>query len=177
MLATCVENGWPVRSYLDPDHPLQRLIGQTVAELAAEPVPPSVVDGCGAPLFASTLTGLARSYARLATAEPGAPEHRVAAAIRAYPEWLGGTGREVTVLIRGMPGLIAKDGAEGVYAAALPDGSAVALKIADGGERARPVVLAALLRRLGLEATVLDDVARRPVLGHGRPVGAVEAVL
>ena len=99
----------------------------------------------------------------------------IAAAIRGYPEWLGGTGREVTELVRGVPGLIAKDGAEAVYAAALPDGRAVALKIADGSERARQVVMVELLRRLGVQEPALAAMAQRPVLGHGRPVGAVIA--
>ena len=87
-----------------------------------------------------------------------------------------GTGRDVTSLIRGVPGLIAKDGAEGVYAVGLADGRAVALKIADGGQRARPVVMAAALRRIGIEDDVLDELASAPVLGHGLRVGSVEAV-
>jgi L-asparaginase II len=69
------------------------------------------VDGCGAPLFALTLAGLARAFVAIATAAPGTPEHRVAEAIRTSPEWLGGTRRDVTALIAGVPGLIAKDGA------------------------------------------------------------------
>ena len=89
---------------------------------------------------------------------------------------MGGTSRDVTRLIRGVPGLVAKDGAEGVYAAALPDGRAAAVKIADGGERPRAAVLATLLHRLGVEAGVLDDLVRVPVLGHGEPVGRVEVV-
>ena len=92
------------------------------------------------------------------------PEGRVADAVRTHPEWVGGTGRDVTRLIRGVPGLVAKDGAEGVYAAALPDGRAAALKIADGSDRPRHPVLAALLHRLGVEADVLDELSdvRRP---------------
>jgi len=78
--------------------------------------------------------------------------------------------------MRGVPGLIAKDGAESVYAAGLADGSAVALKIADGGQRARPVVMAAALRRLGVEAEVLTALDHAPVLGHGQPVGELAAV-
>ncbi len=176
MLATCRENGWPTATYLHPDHPLQRLIATTVAELTGEPVAATGVDGCGAPVHAVTVIGLARAFARVATAAPGTPEHRLAEAVRAHPEWLGGTGRDVTALLRGVPGLIAKDGAEAVYAAALPDGRAAALKIADGGERARPVVMAALLRRLGVSAPVLDEQAWSVVLGAGREVGRLEAV-
>lgn len=176
MLATCVENGWPTTSYLDPDHPLQQLIAETVADLAGEPVAATGVDGCGAPVYAISVLGLAAAFARIATAPPTSPEGRVATAIRRYPEWLGGTGRDVTLLMQGIAGMIAKDGAEAVYAAALPDGRAAALKVADGGQRVRLVVLAALLRRLGLGAPVLDELATVPVLGGGRPVGIVEAV-
>jgi L-asparaginase II len=176
MLATCVENGWSTATYLHPDHPLQQLVAETVADLAGEPVAAVGVDGCGAPVHAISVLGLAAAFARIATAPPTSAEGRVAQALRRHPEWLGGTGRDVTALLRGVPGIIAKDGAEAVCAAALPDGRAVALKIADGGLRARPVVLAALLRRLGVGAPVLDEFALVPVLGGGRPVGVVEAV-
>lgn len=176
MLATCRLNGWPEATYLDPTHPLQRLIVDTVAELAGEPVAATTVDGCGAPALAISLSGLARAFGRLAVALPDTPEGRIAKAIQDHPEWLGGTDREVTQLIRGVPGLIAKDGAEAVYAAALPDGRAVALKIADGSDRARQVVMVAVLRRLGVQTPALAAMEYRPVLGHGEPVGSVQAV-
>ena len=122
MLATCVANGWPTDRYADADHPLQVALRATVERLSGEKAPAVGVDGCGAPLFAMSLAGLARSFVAIATAPDGTPEHRVARAIRSHPEWLGGTRRDVTQLVAGVPGLIAKDGAEGVYAAALPDG-------------------------------------------------------
>src|SRR5699024_9063531 len=129
-------------------------------------------DGCGAPLPSTTTTGLARAFAALATAAPGTAEHTVARAMRAHPHLVGGTGRDVTAAMVQLPGLIAKDGAEGVYAAALPDGRAVALKVADGASRARPVALAAALAALGEEPEDDGwDWAQVPVLGHGRPVG------
>jgi L-asparaginase II len=176
MLATCRLNDWPTATYLDPEHPLQRVVVDTVAELAGEPVAATTVDGCGAPALGISLTGLARAFARLATAPAGSPEHRISTAIRQFPQWLGGTDREVTLLIQAVPGLIAKDGAEAVYAAALPDGRAVALKIADGSDRARQVVMVALLQRFGVAEPALAALAERPILGAGRPVGAVRAV-
>jgi L-asparaginase II len=176
MLATCVAAGWDTAGYLEPRHPLQQLIAKTLADLTGEPEGAIGVDGCGAPVMAASLTGLARAFSRLAVAREGTDEARVAEAIRRYPQWLGGTGRDVTSLIRGVPGLIAKDGAESVYAVGLADGRAVALKIADGGQRARPVVMAAALRRLGITADVLDVLAHAPVLGHGQQVGSVDAV-
>ena len=176
MLATCIAAGWDTATYRDPGHPLQQLIAATLADLSDEPAAAVGVDGCGAPVHAVSLTGLARAFSRIATAPEGTDEARLAAAIRAYPQWLGGTGRDVTALIRGVPGLIAKDGAESVYAVALADGRAVALKIADGGQRARPVVMAAALRRLGVEAEVLGEMADAPVFGHGQRVGSIDAV-
>ena len=176
MLAACIAAGWDTGSYLAPEHPLQQLMAETLEDLAGERVSAVGVDGCGAPVMALSLTGLARAFGALAVAKPSTQEGAVAAAMRAHPLWLGGTGRDVSALVAGVPGLIAKDGAEGVYAAALPDGRAVALKIADGGQRARPVVMVAALRALGVEADVLDQLAEAPVLGHGRPVGAVRAL-
>ena len=177
MLATCVANGWPTETYRDPAHPLQRALLATVERLAGERVAATGVDGCGAPLFALSLAGLARSFAAIATAAEGTPEHRVASAIRQHPAWLGGTRRDVTRLVAGIPGLVAKDGAEGVYAAALADGRAVALKIDDGAQRARPPVMVVALRALGVDAPVLDELAETPLMGGGEQVGSVRAVI
>ena len=165
MLRTCVVNGWPTEGYLDVTHPVQRACLAAVERLSGEIVRHVAVDGCGAPQHALTLPGLARAFARL-----DAP---VADAMRAEPWYVGGTGRDVTRLMEGVPGLVAKDGAEGVFAAALPDGSAVALKIEDGGGRARTPVLVAGLRALGVDAPVLDELATVPVLGGGQRVGEV----
>ncbi|MGL5927601.1 MAG: asparaginase [Dermatophilaceae bacterium] len=176
MLATCVANGWPADTYRDVDHPLQRAIASTIAELAAESVASWGVDGCGAPVFAISLAGLARAFGRIAAASPGTPEATVAGAMRAHPDHLGGTRRDVTALVRGTDGLVAKDGAEGVYAVGLADGRGVALKIADGAQRPRPVLMAALLRRLGVASSAYGRMEDAPVLGHGEPVGRVVAV-
>ncbi|MEP6761111.1 MAG: asparaginase [Sporichthyaceae bacterium] len=173
MLATCVHNGWPTTSYRDVDHPLQRAVRAAIEDLATEKVSATGVDGCGAPVFGLTLAGLARAFRAIVLAGDGTAEQRVASAIRSHPQWLGGTRRDVTRLIEGVPGLIAKDGAEGVYAAALPDGRAVALKIDDGGQRARPPVMAAALARLGVDAPVLAELSSTPLLGGGVPVGDV----
>lgn len=176
MLLTCVRNGWDTATYREPDHPLQVAITETVAELAGDQPVAFAVDGCGAPIHAIPLAGLARSFGRLAAATDG-PEARIASAMRGYPEYLGGTRRDVTALIRAVPGLIAKDGAEAVYAVGLPDGRGVAVKIADGSSRARSVVLAAVLRRAGItDEAALAALEHEPVLGHGRPVGSVVAV-
>jgi L-asparaginase II len=172
MLATCVLHGWPLDSYLDPGHPLQVAITATVAELAGEPIAATGVDGCGAPVLAFSLTGLARAFERLVEAAPGTPERRVADAMRAHPELVAGTGADDTVLMSAIPGLLSKVGAEGVVAAAVPGRGAVAVKVSDGAERPRTPVLLDELRRLGVAVPDLTT----PVLGGGRPVGEVRAV-
>jgi len=177
MLATCVAAGWPTQGYRDPEHPLQQSLRATIEELTGDQVTAAVVDGCGAALFAVTLSGLARSFGRLATAPPGTAEHRCTVAMRAHPDLVGGSGRDVTHLISGVPDLIAKDGAEGVYAAALSDGRAVAIKIDDGAGRARMPVLVAALRALDVDAPGLAELGIVPVLGHGEPVGEIRAAL
>src|SRR5699024_5362470 len=149
MLATCVHRGWDTGPYLDPEHPLQQHILAVIAELTGEQVRYLAVDGCGAPQPSTTLRGLARACTRIARAPEGTAGHRVAAAMRAHPFLVAGTGRDATEAMQSVPGLIAKDGAEGVYAAALPDGRAVALKVSDGASRPRPVLLGAALRALG----------------------------
>ncbi|GAB1694730.1 asparaginase [Krasilnikovia sp. M28-CT-15] len=169
MLATCVVNGWPLASYRDAGHPLQVTLAESVTELAGEPIAATGVDGCGAPVFAFSLTALARSFLRLVDAEPGSAERRVADAMRAHPELVHGTGGDDTVLMAGVPGLLAKGGAEGVQAVAVPGVGAVAFKISDGAARARMPVLRAALRRLGVDGPV-PEVA---VLGGGEPVGEV----
>jgi L-asparaginase II len=177
MLATCVANGWPVETYRAVDHPLQLALQDTVADLSGEQIAAVGIDGCGAPLFALTLTGLARAFARMATAPVGSAEARVATAIRHHPNWLGGTRRDVSALIAAVPGIIAKDGAEAVYAAALPDGRTIALKIDDGGQRARSPVMVAALRRLGVDVSALDEFATAPLLGGGERVGEIRPVI
>jgi L-asparaginase II len=151
MLATCALNGWPAGGYLDPAHPLQRAIAATVEDLTGRRIDRVAVDGCGAPLFATSLRGLATAVAKIATAAPGTPDHLVADGIRRHPELVGGSRRDVTAVMRAVPGLIAKDGFEAVQVAALPDGTAIAFKVADGGDRARQPVLAAALKLCGVD--------------------------
>ena len=174
MLAACRAAGWDEESYLDAAHPLQVLVRDVVGELTGERIVATVVDGCGAPVHAFALAGLARAFGRLAAASEGAAAN-VAEAMRDHPWFVGGTGRPDSVLMAGVPGAIAKAGAEEVFAIGLPDGRGVAVKIADGS-RAGQVVAAAVLAGLGINPDVarLGDV---PVLGHGERVGAVMATI
>ncbi len=177
MLVACRAGHWDLPSYLDPTHPVQEAVRATVARLSGEEPSAVGIDGCGAPLFAITLTGLARAFGRVNAARPGTAEHAVAAAMREYPEMVGGTGREDTRLMQAHSGLLVKGGAEGVHCAALADGSTVALKIIDGADRARMPVLMGGLRRLGLSSDLIDELAVGTVLGGGQPVGEVVVAL
>ncbi|AWW41082.1 asparaginase [Streptomyces cadmiisoli] len=176
MLCTAALNGWSLDDYLDPAHPLQRAVAATVEDLTGQRIAGVTVDGCGAPLFAVSLHGLARAAARIATAGPGTAEARVADAMRRHPEMASGSGRDVAALMRAVPGLLTKDGFEGVQVAALPDGRAVAVKIADGAGRARIPVTAAALARAGVAPDLLTGFAGEQLLGGGRPVGSVRPV-
>ncbi|MGB8859692.1 MAG: asparaginase [Ilumatobacteraceae bacterium] len=177
MLATCVHNGWVHdSSYLQFDHPLQVAITDVIDELCREPHAHIGVDGCGAPAHAMSLVGLAHAFRSIANGSAGAAGDSVYAAMTAHPEMVGGAQRDVTAFMRYVPGLMAKDGADGVFAAALPDGRALALKIADGGDRARPPVMVAALQALGIDTTAVATVVEERIMGHGRQVGVVRAI-
>jgi L-asparaginase II len=169
MVACCGLNDWPIGTYLDPAHPLQERITDRAAELMGGVVHIGV-DGCGAPAHVVPLRGLAAAFSRLA-------QDRTAVwhAMNAHPALVGGERMASARLVAQLPDAMAKEGAQGVFAAALPDGTAVAVKISDGGGRASGVVAAAALSAAGVEvdAITLGD----PVLGHGEPVGRVRPLL
>lgn len=178
MLLTCAINDWPTRTYLEPEHPLQQAIRWQVEALAGEAVQHVGIDGCGAPVFSLSLAGLARSLSRCVTGEAHSPARRVAAAMARYPEFVGGANADVTVLMRALPGVVAKQGFEGVGIAALPDGTAVAVKVQDGSERARQVAVATILAGLdGVDAGRLTPLRTIPVYGGGAIVGQVSSPL
>ena len=118
---------------------------------------------------------MARAFQRIQQAPPDSPPGAVAEAIGAYPTYVSGSDRDEAMLLRAYPGAVAKGGAEACYAVAMPDGSAVALKIGDGGGRARAVVMAAALQRIGFDHPVLDELAHPAVFGGGEPVGEIRA--
>lgn len=172
MLRTCVLNGWSTDDYRDPDHPLQRACRDAIADLAGEPVTHATTDGCGAPLFALSLTGLARAFGRFAASSDG-PEKQVADAYRAHPTYVSGTRRDEVRFHRAVDGAIFKIGAEAVFAAGLPDGRGIAIKVADGTPRACSPIMAEVLRGLGYVDADLVALSSIPVLGHGEPVGSL----
>jgi L-asparaginase II len=175
MLVTCAAAGWPTDGYLEPAHPLQRHITAVVAELAGEPVAHVGVDGCGAPVHALSLVGLASAFRAVGSAPPGTAERQVGEAMRMYPELVGGTGRRDTKLMQLLPGVIAKDGAEGVRAMATSAGEAVALKVTDGARRGRVPFALAVLDALGIDVTPAAELRTETIYGGERPVGEVRS--
>lgn len=173
MLLTCVTNGWPTQTYLKPEHPLQQAICETFAELTGA-TPASVgTDGCGAPLLATSLSRLARAIGAIVQAPAGSHERRLVDAMVATPEYVSGTTRDEMFLMKAFPGAIAKSGAESVYVVGMPDGSAFALKIDDGADRARAVVMAKALSLAGYQHPLLEE--EPVILGGGQPVGCIRA--
>lgn len=174
-LLACVHNDWDPSTYLDPAHPLQQRIRETIEEFAGEPVGHVGVDGCGAPVFAISLRGLATAVGRVSSGtDPDAA--RLGAAILAEPWAIDGPGRANTVVIERL-GLITKGGAEGVIVMGTPDGTAVALKMLDGSARATSLVALALLASVGAisvaDADLVGALTTEKVLGAGVPVGVI----
>lgn len=182
MLRACVATGWPTDRYLAPDHPLQLHIRDVVERLSGEKISATVVDGCGAPVHALTLMGLARAVHRIGTASERSPFalHRVAGTlvrtVRERPWTIDGPGRPDTLAIEKL-GVFVKGGAEGVMIMVAPNGATVALKTLDGSLRARTIVAATLLLRAGaLEQGAVDELAAAlplAVLGGGVEVGSI----
>lgn len=183
MLATCVANGWDTETYRELDHPLQQLAASVVEELTGEPIAATGVDGCGVPVFAVGLTGLARAMSRLVEAAEGTGERAVADAMRAHPRLVEGTDRNDARAMESIPGLLAKFGAEGVHLLAAPGAGAVAVKIDDGAGRASmPVALRAFttLGHLPVPESAkhtVEDLVRPEMWGGGRPVGHLRTLL
>jgi L-asparaginase II len=178
-LALCAHHGWPLPGYLDPDHPLQQAMRETVAAATGGLAAPEGVDGCGMRAYRLPLAGLAAAYGRLAAGRLGDEGARVAAAMRAHPEVIWGAGGIDTALMTDVSGAVAKLGAESVLAVGLDDGRGLALKVLDGARRAlEPAGVAAVRSGLGVEAAgaALERLARPEVrTASGVPAGRLEA--
>jgi L-asparaginase II len=170
MLALCRAHGWPSEGYVRAGHPVQEAC---VAELAAAAEVDELltgIDGCGVVSVAMPLERMAFAFSRLEHLDGG---RRVADAMRAYPHLVRGPGAPDTTLMRALPGWVAKGGAEGLMCAVGPDGTGVALKVADGSARAVAPALAAFLAELDhpLEQLAVTTVSN----SRGEPVGEIVA--
>lgn len=153
--------------YIDPGHPLQIAVRAAFEEVTQEESPGFGIDGCSAPNFATSLTGLARAMAFFANAHHQSGTRAKAAArltqqMARHPVLVAGEGRACTDLMRAMGGLVTvKTGAEAVYVAILPEqGLGIALKIVDGTTRAAECAIASLLVRQGVLAPAHPVVAQ-----------------
>ncbi len=182
MLLSCVTNGWDAGTYLEPAHPLQVHIRELVERLTGEKAAVTAIDGCGAPVYTMSLSGLARAIHRIGISSETSPFalHRGAGAlvraVRENPWTIDGPGRPDTIVIERL-GVFAKGGAEGVMVMVAPNGTTVALKMLDGSGRAATAVALRLLEREGaLAASDVADAMKSlplPVTGGGVVVGAI----
>ncbi len=178
-LAACTHAGYSLEDYLSPSHPLQVNIRETISRYAEEDIAFSSHDGCGAPLHAISLGGLATAIARVAAGNT-AHEHQLLTAVRDNSWAIDGEGRDNTVTIETLGG-IAKIGAEGLVVIGTPEGVAVAVKILDGSMRATSLVALAALEKTGAispeQATVLSARMAHPVTGGEAIIGGLEVRL
>ena len=170
-LFLCRRRGWQTEGYRLPDHPLQRelltLVAETVGRHADEIA--TATDGCGVPTFALSLTEMARMFAGFQAGQPAGIEP-VVGAMTAHPDLVGGPRSVDTLVMRALPGAIAKRGAEGVLCVGLEDGRGLALKVEDGAYRATYAAAGAVLG--------IPELAERPLhSSRGEVVGSIVAEL
>ena len=172
MLALCRARGWDATGYRLPDHPVQRGCAAAHAEAADadETELPTATDGCGVVTFALPLERMAYAYSRFESLPAG---ERVAGALRAHPDLVGGPDGSDLALMQAAPGWFAKGGAEGLLCAGGPGGIGVALKTEDGESRTHRPALAAFLGPLGIELPALAGVTLRN--SRGDLVGEIAA--
>ena len=150
MLITCQQNGWDMNTYLEMNHPLQVAVRNEIELLAGEKVSASTFDGCGAPLFAISLTGLARAISTVVKSNEAIYKQIVSACTK-YPELVAGEGRLTTRMMQAVPGLFMKEGAEGVQVCALSDGRVIAMKIIDGSWRPVAPIMMEIFKRWAVQ--------------------------
>jgi len=170
MLATCVFNGWDIKTYRDANHPLQVAIANEVEDLTGQPINRTSVDGCGAPLFSMSTRSIAVAARRMRIDSDPVFSKVISACLK-YPEMILAEGAFDTRMMRAVSGLLVKGGAESVMLASLFDGSAIAWKISDGSNRANGPIMKAALAKFGINIEG-EAVA---VLGGGKVVGSLSA--
>ena len=170
MLATCVVNGWDIKTYRDVDHPLQLAIAREITELIGKSIDRVSIDGCGAPLFSMSTRSIAVAAQKMRIDSDPVFTRVISAGLK-HPEMILAEGAFDTRMMRAVPGLFVKGGAESVMLASLSDGSAIAWKISDGSNRVNGPLMKAALAKFGIniEGEAID------VLGGGKVVGSLSA--
>lgn len=178
MLATAKHNGWPTQGYLDPDHPLQLAIRQTIGEATGEPVAWGT-DGCSAPCFWSSIKGMARAFQWLGRKPAG---RRILDAMAAHPHAIAGTGMwDTAFLTAGKGRWVGKVGAAGLYVAInRGNGEAFAVKIGSGSRDARDWTAAHLAKDAGwldaeAEAVLAPFLTPSITTWNGKVVGTIRS--
>lgn len=189
MLALSVFFGYSIEDYYEVDHPVQKIMLESISYLAEVTEDDIMIgiDGCGVPVHGIPLKNMALCFAKLTNpknlpTERGIAAQRIVKAMRNHPEMVAGDKRLCTALIQSTKNIIAKVGAEGVYCAAIPDKNiGIAIKIDDGGDRALSPVVIEVLNQLDMldknELKLLADYHYPPVMTHQKEViGAVMPV-
>ncbi len=173
MLAATVASGWDTANYLESDHPLQVRISDSIRDVAG-PVDPVGVDGCGAPVFATTARGMGRAFARLSVA---AEFLEVFDAMHAFPALVSGVDN-VDAAIATQLDAVAKRGAAGALGIGLRGRLGIAVKVWGGSGLVAGVAGLAALDQLGSLTPYARERLERhshPVVkGGGQPVGRFE---
>jgi L-asparaginase II len=184
MVVASARAGWDVGTYLRPGHPLQRRVLKAVLAATGLERVEVGVDGCGVPVHGMPLSAMATLFARLSRPERLGGLAPLAAcctaAMRAEPYLVAGRDRTDTAVMQEVDGIVVKSGAEALTCAALLEsGLGVAVKIADGGNRASGPALIHALWQLGAisdgQLARLDRFARHAVIGGDGRVGDVAA--
>jgi L-asparaginase len=163
MLATCQLQRWPLQTYMQPNHPVQGLVLNTIAELLKMPAEEFIGahDDCGVPTYLMQLGQMATLFAKLAAGENLSLE-RVVRAMTHHPRLIAGAGEFDTALMEATGGeLVSKTGAEGVQCIGrIGEGMGLAIKVVDGSKRAKYAVAIQALKHLGwISPTIAEKLA------------------
>ncbi len=174
MLMACVARGWPLETYVEPDHPGQVAISQLVESLTGEPVGPPGIDGCGYPTLRGSVRGMARAYARLMFDDRFA---RARVAMTRFPALVSGTERSEGVIASAIDG-VGKTGASGLLAVGAPGRFGLAVRSFDGSGTAASAAAAEICVRLGAVSVPgrLDKIRHRALTGGGAIAGQWKAL-
>ncbi|NMF84782.1 asparaginase [Nodosilinea sp. P-1105] len=163
MLAVCQQRNWPLESYLDRNHPVQKLILSRIAELLGMPPDEFIMahDDCGAPTYFMQLRQMATLFAMLSSGNSLDME-RIIRAMTSHPDMVGGAGSFDTYLMELTDGaLVSKSGAEGIQCIGrVGEGLGLAIKVVDGAKRAKYATAIFTLRQMGwILPSVADTLA------------------
>ncbi len=157
MLITAKYLNESLDDYYIREHNVQKRITNMIADICDYDAGKIVLgtDGCGVPVHALPLRNFAMGFARLSKPETigGARAdyaRRITTAMRKFPEMMSGTGCMDAAIMTHLD-VFAKLGADGYYAIGVMDkGIGITVKIDDGNENVRNMVVVEVLRQLGL---------------------------